>query len=307
MTSALSLRFSMQAQVDIQRIQRELSDLQRQVASGAKSNDLLGFGEAAGRLIDTQGARAVLDARGSVYVQMESRFGVQASALRQAAQSITDLSTKVQDAISANDGRGLALELQLAFAGLYGGLNETWNGQPLFAGERTGAGPIKITSADDLLTATTADEIFDEAARSQTLDLGSGAVVEIADKASEISTSAFDALRSLKVLLTQNGGELDSPLSAGQVSALQAVAYDLQGAARDLNSAEGRTGQLARRFNSEIARVQERSSLLSAEIGEIADADLAQVSVRLNSLLTQYEAAAKTFSDLSKLSLLTYL
>ena len=47
MNGALTLRFSTQAQLDIRRMTRELSDLQRQVASGAEANDLRGFGGAA--------------------------------------------------------------------------------------------------------------------------------------------------------------------------------------------------------------------------------------------------------------------
>jgi len=46
---------------------------------------------------------------------------------------------------------------------------------------------------------------------------------------------------------------------------------------------------------------------LTKEIGEQADADLAAVSVQMSALLVQYEAAAKTFSELSKLNLLQYL
>ena len=44
MESAITLRFSTQAQSDIARMTQQLSDLQRQVASGAKADDLRGFG-----------------------------------------------------------------------------------------------------------------------------------------------------------------------------------------------------------------------------------------------------------------------
>jgi flagellin-like hook-associated protein FlgL len=64
---------------------------------------------------------------------------------------------------------------------------------------------------------------------------------------------------------------------------------------------------LGKRFEAERARLTARSNLLLKEVGEQADADLAMVSVQINSLLVQYEAAAKTFSDLSQLSLLRYL
>jgi flagellar hook-associated protein 3 FlgL len=54
-------------------------------------------------------------------------------------------------------------------------------------------------------------------------------------------------------------------------------------------------------------RLQERSNLLVKEIGDQTDADIGMVSMQLSALLVQYEAAAKTFSDLSQLSLLKYL
>ena len=42
-------------------------------------------------------------------------------------------------------------------------------------------------------------------------------------------------------------------------------------------------------------------------IGDQADADIAQVSIKISALMVQYEATAKTFADLSRLSLLDYL
>jgi flagellar hook-associated protein 3 FlgL len=307
MNSALSLRFTTQAQMDIKRLTTELSDLQRQVASGASSNDLRGFGESAARLINTQGARVIADARGSVVDQLEARFDVQASALSQAATSTTNLAKAINDAISSSDGRNLGLELDLAFSGVTNALNETWNGQPLFAGERVGAGPIKVTSVAQLLGATTPAALFDEASRHQTIELSPGSPIDLADKASEISQGAFDSMRSLKLLIDQSGGSLGQPLTQGQIDSLQLIANGLQTASTTFNSAEGRSGQLSTRFAAERVRLQDRSDLLVKEVGGIADADLAQVSVRLNSLMVQYQASAKTFSDLSKLSLVNYL
>ena len=54
-------------------------------------------------------------------------------------------------------------------------------------------------------------------------------------------------------------------------------------------------------------RLEERSNLITKEIGDQADADLAEVSIKISALMIQYEAAAKTFADLSKLTLLDYL
>ena len=108
-------------------------------------------------------------------------------------------------------------------------------------------------------------------------------------------------------MLDGTGGALGSPLSGAQTDMLNTLAAQLDNHAKDFVTEEGRTGQLQNRFEDDGARLQARSDLLSKEIGEQTDADLAEVSIRLNTLLTQYEAAAKTFSQLSQLSLLKYL
>jgi hypothetical protein len=248
MNGALSLRFTAQAQLDVRRITRELSELQRQVASGSKANDLRGLGGEAAQVLNASTMRAAADARASALNQLEARFGVQAAALNQAAAANQNLANSIRDAISANDGRGVATELNLSFISAVAAMNETWNGQPMFAGERQSGPPIRVASLEALETAT-GSQLFDEADRPQILDLGAGS----------------------------------------------------------FTNAEGRTGQLAQRFAGERTRQVERSNLLTKEIGERADADVAMISIRMSTLLVQYEAAAKTFGDLSKLSLLDYI
>lgn len=307
MVGAVTLRFSTQAQLDIQHITRELSDLQRQVASTMKANDLQGFGDASSRIISAQTLRVSTDARASAIQQVGARFGVQSAALGQVATAAGTLAQSIRDALSANDGRAIHVDLGLAFSSVVSALNETWNGQPLFAGERVGAGPVKITSLDDLLTSTTVDQIFQEAERHQTFDLGVGDPVALASKASEMSMPLFDALRSLKQLVDASGGEIGAPMTDTQKSQLEYIAVQLEHETGTFNNAEGRSGQLETRFDAEHSRLQARSDLLLKEIGADTDADIAQVSVRINSLLAQYQAAAKTFSDLSKLTLISYL
>jgi flagellar hook-associated protein 3 FlgL len=302
-----TLRATTQAQLDIRRITRELSDLQAKVASGAEARDLQGFGGASSRLLNARSLMAAADARGSVINQLQARFGVQGAALGQVAGAARMLALSIREAISANDGRGIGVELDLSFASVVSALNETWNGQPLFAGERQGAGPIKINTLEQLQAAAGPDDIFDEAARHQIIDLGAGAPIVLSAKASELSQGLFDTLRDLKTLLDGAGGALGQPISAADRTALQDFANRLDAEANSFTNEEGRAGQLQSRFETEQVRLQQRSNLLVKEIGEQADADLAEVSMQLSALLVQYEAAAKTFADLSKLSLLKYL
>lgn len=307
MSGPMTLRFTTQATLDIRRITTELSELQAKVASGREAKDLQGFGGASSRLINAQTLRANANARGSVINQLQARFGVQGAALGQVAEAAGLLAQSIREAISSNDGRGIATELDLSFSSIVSALNETWNGQPLFAGERQGAGPIKISTIQQLQAAAAPTDIFDEAARHQVLDMGAGEPIVLSAKASELSQGLLDTLAELADLIDSAGGQIGQPIGAVNVAALQQIADALDAESNKFTNEEGRAGQLQKRFDTERVRLQERSNLLLKEIGDQADADVAMVSVQLSALLVQYEAAAKTFSDLSQLSLLKYL
>lgn len=307
MSGALSLLHSLQAQSDIRRIGQEMTDLQRQVASGVRANDLLGFGGASSRILSAQGMKAVIDARASTLSQLDSRLGVQGLALGEAANNSTQLALSLRQAISANDGRGVADALELAFRGVVAAMNQTWNGQPMFAGERQDGQPIKVDSLDELVAAASPSDIFDEAERRQFVDAGLGAPIALSKKASELTAGLFNKLRDLKILVDGGGGQLGQPLTDAQVGQLLNIAAGLENEASGLTNEQGRVGQVQTRFEEEQTRLRERSDLLTKEIGDHADADLAQVSIRLSALTAQYQAAAKSFVDLSQLSLLHYL
>lgn len=307
-STPLNARFFMRAQMDVRRITGELGNLQAQIASGAVANSLQGFGGASTRILSASSQRASTDARASVVNQLEARFGVQSAALGQVSDATQALALTIREAISSNDGRGVSTELELAFNSIISALNETWNGQPMFAGERQGATPIKITTLDELATTVQPQDLFDEADRHQVVDLGDGgAPIKLAAKASELSTDLFNTLRQLKYMLDGAGGQLGSPMTGSNNATLMNIAADLEFHAKNFVTEEGRTGQLQKRFEDNRTRLEARSDLLTKEIGDQTDADLAEVSIKLNTLLTQYEASAKTFSELSRLSLLNYL
>lgn len=306
-STPLNARFFTRAQGDVRRITSELGNLQAQIASGAKADTLQGFGGASSRILSASSMRAQTDSRASVLNQMEARFGVQGAALGQISNASQSLAQTIREAISSNDGRGVSTELELAFNSIVGALNETWNGQPMFAGERQTGSPVKVTSLDQLALTTQPEDMFNEAERSQVIDLGDGAPIKLAAKASELSTDLFNTLRQLKYMLDGAGGTLGSPMTGSNNATLLNIAADLENHAKNFVTEEGRTGQLQKRFEDDRLRLQARSDLLSKEIGDQTDADLAEVSIRLNTLMAQYEASAKTFAELSKLTMLNYI
>ena len=234
---------------------QQLSDLQRQVASG--TNDLRGFSASSAQLLNAQTLKATADTRTSVVNELQARFGVQSTALHQVSSMATMLSQSIGQAISSNDGRGVATDLNISFSNIVSALNETWNGQPLFAGERQGAGPIKITSLDQLAAATAPGDIYQEATRSRQIDLGAGTPITLAPKASDISRGLFDAIKQLKQLVDAQGGQIGQPISPAMQAQLQTIANSLNTQAAVFTNEEGRSGQLQTRFASEATRLSE--------------------------------------------------
>ena len=307
MSGASSLQFNLQTQADFRRISSELTRLQAQVASGAKATDLQSYGGVSSIVLSAQSSKANADARASLLNELQSRFGIQSAALAQVANGSSNLSQSIREAISANDGRGINTELDLSFGSIVAALNETWQGQPMFAGERQNGNPVKITTLAQLQAATGPSDIFDEANRHQTIDLGNGQTVTLAPKASEMSQGLFDTIKDLKNLLDAAGGTIGQPMTDAQRDALINIADRLDAQANNFTNEEGSTGQVQSRLETEQTRLSDRSDLLTKEIGDHKDADIGEVSMQINALLVQYQAAAKTFSNLSQLTLLNFL
>jgi len=295
-----------QIRLDLARMGQQLTDIQNQIGSGARASDLKGFGGLAGALLSTQSLKAAADSKSSVIDQLQARFDVQGAALQQVAGGARALALSIRTAISANDGRGVGTDLELNFSSIVTALNQTWNGQPLFAGERQTGVPVKINSLQELTASTGPSDIFDEAARTQTIDLGTGAPIVLAKKASDMSQGLFDAMKSLQQLVTATGG-LGQPISSANVASLQAIAAQLDTQASAFDTESGRAGQIQTQLTTQSTQLQAQSDLLTKEIGDQRDADPAALSVQLNLLMTQYQASAKVFADLSKLTLLNYL
>lgn len=296
-----------QIQLDLARMGQQLADIQNQIGSGARASDLKGFSGQAGALLSTQSLKAAADAKSSVIDQLQARFDVQGAALQQVADGARALALSIRTAISANDGRGIATDLELNFNSIVAALNQTWSGQPLFAGERQSGLPVQIDTLQQLVAAAGPSDIFNEASRQQTIDLGAGAPIVLAKRASDMSQGLFDTLKSLQVMLNSSAGGLGQPISAAHQDTLNAIAAQLDAQASSFNSESGRAGQIQAQLETQSTQLQARSDLLTKEIGDQRDADPAALSVQLNLLMTQYQASAKIFADLSKLTLLNYL
>jgi flagellar hook-associated protein 3 FlgL len=298
--------FNSQASGDLRRVTADLADLQRQIGSNKKANDLAGFGVDAGRVLSANALISRVEARQQAATTLSGRLGATDFALGKTADSAETLREAVLTAVGQDDGRYLATALQAAFDAARISINTTFEGEALFGGERTDATPINVSTLDQLAAAPSTASIFDEGARQKTLDLGDGSF-PVAEKASAVSTGLFDAMRQIKQLLDANGGTLPVPLTSAQKTALQGFAVNLESSRQTLLLAQGRNGETSKAIDAKQASLESQSNALAKLVGDTVDVDLAQVASKLSTTQVQYQAIAQTFSSLSHLSLLDFL
>lgn len=293
------------ASADLNRLGNELYDLQRQTASGAKADDLKGYGDDAGRLVSVRTAIAQNTARVNAATQLQTRFDIQDTAFTKVTTAVADLKKSIFTAISADDGTYLATQIQSAFELINSGLNTTYDGAPLFSGERRDVATVSATSLDDITAKLASGSLFNESANDQTVDVGLGSKVTVAPRASTFASGVYAVLSDLNTLTRNNG--LSTPLTTSQRNQLTDLATRLGAAETSVLTAQGKSGNAQSQLEKGIARLSTHNDLLTKHLGDIADANLAEVSMKLSAVQTQYKAAASVFSQIKDLSLVNFL
>lgn len=298
--------FNAQASGDLKRVQAELADLQRQIGSGNKADDLKGYGVESTRILSAQAMISRTDARKTEADTLSGRLDAVDTSLSATSDAVEALRQAVLTALGQDDGRYVHNSLQTAFDQTRTALNTNFEGETLFGGERIAGDPINVATLAQLAAAPSTASIFDEASRSKMIDLGDGPF-SVGERASEFSTAAFDAMRQLKLLIDANGGTLPQPLTSGQRASLQTIADNLNSARQTILVSQGRNGNLQNTVAAKSTALAAQSDTLSRLQSVAADADLAEIATKISAFQVQYQAVAQTFSMLSNMSLLDYL
>lgn len=293
------------ARTDVSRINTQLYDLQRQTGSGFLADDLKGYGDNAGRIISARGVIDQTEARKAAAQRLQTRLDVQDSALDKAASTADQLKQDVMSALSSDNGSFLQERLRTAFGQMLGAMNQTYEGVALFSGERRGESAIRISAIEDLPGATTDAQLYNESTSEQMVDIGMGAPFRVAEKASDIAGPMFDSMRNLYGLL--QGGGFGSPLTDAERAQLTDITEDLEVARSSIVEAQGRNGDANARLDREIVRLTAMSDMVENHMSQMAEADYAELSMRLSATQSQYQAVAKVFSDIRNLTLVNYL
>jgi flagellar hook-associated protein 3 FlgL len=296
-----------QARTEISRIQADMAELQRQTATGRKVNELRDAGAGASAALNAAAMLSSTEARLTALKELDGRFAIQDVSMQRVSESASTLLQQLRDMIANNSGVNLPEMVDHAFNEAKGALNATWAGLPVFGGEQISQPPISAADVAALAALPSVADAFEVSNRPQTIDLGEGVIIQMTPRANDLGGSYFDVLRDLKQLIDANGGALNTPLTAAQRTALQAIIPALDTARQSIVEQQGAHGEVWKQVDRESVRLQQRSDYLTKALGDQVDANMAEVAMKLAQAEAQFQASARTFNTLREMSLLNFL
>jgi flagellar hook-associated protein 3 FlgL len=292
-------------QTNFGRMSQQLFDLQEQTSTGYKADDLKGYAADATRIISSKSLIADNESRVAASQRLGARLSIQDLALSQTSSVVSDLRTAVSTAVISGRAGELKSLLEISFVQVHSALNTQHEEQYLFAGDRRDVPPIAVDSLRDLGYVDDISTIFRESDRDQRADLGGGISIKVSDRASTFSAEVFEAMRDIFHIV----GSLpaDATLTQAETEALTEIDATLSEAHANVLQAQGRNGVVQKRLEADIERLKSNNITIGGRLAEIMEADLGEVAAQLSAVRTQYEAAAKVFSQMRELTLVNFL
>ncbi|MBI1264006.1 MAG: hypothetical protein GC187_04645 [Alphaproteobacteria bacterium] len=294
---------SQSALMDLMRAQREAFDAREQLSTGRKAPDLKGYGNSAEAIISARAASVRVDNYVSANTRLANRLEVQDLAYRELSDSVSDL----RETLTTSDGTFLMNKVQEAFDRVVIALNTRFNGSHVFAGVRTDAQPMTVSTIGQLQALADPMDAFDNAARRQTTQIDDNLAVDVNATASEVAGELMGVFRRLADFNDGPGGPFNGPMTADQQAYIQTEIANVIAAFERVNEAMGENGARQAKVEASTRGHEARADYLTRMLADLEDADMAQAATRLTQAQTAVEVSAATFSILNQASLLPFL
>lgn len=289
------------------RNQSELVVAQGKVATGKKADDLKGLVRELGSI---NAAKAIITRSQSAVQrlqELEPKLAVQDMAIGQMTDAADKVRQSLIGSLGLDDGLLIMQDLLAAFEQLTGALNQQYAGRSLFAGTRTDIEPFTANTLDDLASASTVSDLFQNSDVRQVSRIDDGQAVETGILASDIATDIVTVIKAIKDFNDGSGGPFNGTIDSNQRAFIQTQLAAISPTLDAMNQLQGKNGLLQNQVEEAQVREEDRQTLLTGVIGDLQDADLAKAASHLQQAQIAVEASARTFSILSNLSLMNFL
>jgi flagellar hook-associated protein 3 FlgL len=284
----------------IQRSQSQLAVTQAQLSTGKKAADLAALGTETVRNLSARTLVAKQEAHAAVSTRIGTTLALYDANITGLDTLGSDLRLGLLNAVGTGKAVGLQDSVDAAFQQFRAIMNASEAGTPLFGGSQT-TPPFTPEKLGDIVgldpaAAFTNDDVRASARVGDNLDVEYGVTA---------STLGKDMLAAFKTL-AEAGPIGDTPTDA-QMTALKTVMVEIDTALGTVRAVNSDNGRRQAQVETLSTRAEERALLLKDIISRNEDADLGQVAMNLAQQKTTLQASYSVFSQLSELSLASYL
>lgn len=284
----------------IQAAQQKLAVTQMQLTTGKKAQDLAALGTETVRNLSARTLVARHDAHATVATRLGTTLSMYDANISAIDTLGSDLRVKMLDAIGTGKAPGLQDAIEAAFDQFRAALNGSEGGVPLFGGSQVSE-PFTPAKLADLIGLDPADAFTNDNVRASAR-VGDNLDVTYGLTASEIGADLVSAFRTLA-----EAGEIGETPTDAQIDALKAGLEQIDTALGSVRAVNADNGRRQAQVETLATRAEERALLLKDIISRSEDADLGQVAIDLAQQKTVLQASYSVFSQLSELSLVSYL
>jgi flagellar hook-associated protein 3 FlgL len=294
---------SQSALTDLMRAQREAFDAREQLSTGRKAPDLKGYGNSAEAIISARSASVRVDNYVSANTRLANRLEVQDLAYRELLDTVSEL----RETLTTSDGTFLMNKVRESFDRAVIALNSRFNGSHVFAGVRTDAQPMTVSTIGQLQALADPMDAFNNASRRQSTQIDDNLAVDVNATASEVAGDLMGVFRRLADFNDGPDGPFDGPMTAAQQAFIQTEIANVIASFERVNEAMGENGARQAKVEASTRGHEARADYLTRMLADLEDADMAQAATRLTQAQTAVEVSAATFSILNQASLLPFL
>ena len=285
----------------IQHSQQLLAATQQQLATGKKANDYASLGTEAVRNLSTHSLRARQDAYAGVSSRIGTTLTLNDANIGAIDTSAMSLKQDLLTAIGTGTGDGVNASITAAFNQFRAALNASSGDGSLFGGSRTD-GPPFVPATLAATIGVPASAAFANDAVKASARLSDNVDVEYGVTASDIGSSLYTAFQTLA-----GAGTIGNPPTPAQFNILSQAAAQIDTGLTDLRGVNAENGRKQAQVETLGTRATDHAILLQGIIAGNEDADLGQVAIDLAQQKTMLQASYSVFSQLSGLSLASYL
>ena len=287
--------------------QTQLNTDSAQLSSGEVSSDLQGYGSHAETLTAMQTVQSQVSGYLNQDTILADKLTTQNTALTQVASAATGASHAVTSALAAGMGDDLMQSLETQFQSAAQGLNTIYNGEYLFAGGQVNTAPVSVNSITALAAAPSVASVFQNDQTVSSAQISQNTTVQTGFLANQLGTPLMTALQAIQTYANGPNGPFSGQLTPAQITFLTGQIATLNSAASTLTTTAAQNGGIQSQVSNVQIDLTNQQSTLGAMIGNIADANVAQVSANLQQAQLAMQASAQVFLALQNSSLLTVL